>query len=684
MIEDPLHDLLTVSPADVAWACEVLGLPAAAFSGPDGTDPRLAVIRSSETLDVTAGPGSGKTTLLVAKLAVLARKWTPSHRGICILSHTNVARAEIETQLGSTAEGQRLLSYPHFIGTIHGFINEFLAMPWLRSLGIPVRYIDNGFCEQHRRRLLHLTRYASLAEYVVQKETRAQGRKNNIVQNWRISSPEFEVRKVNEEPEFKNPGPSASQLTRLARQCAEDGYHCFEEMFMWAHDLLNKRPEVKLTIRHRFPLLFLDEVQDNNEAQSAILHRLFMDGDNPVSRQRYGDPNQAIYGHAGEAGAVSDPFPIEDIRRDIPNSHRFGQQIADLAKPLGLAPQELVGLGPQLKQAATDTANKHAVFLFDDNTIARVIPAYADYLVQIFSRAELQRGDFRAVAAVHRPSDNSPLPRFIGHYWPHYDFELSASDPRPATFVQYVAAGQKHSEESGEAHHAVEKTAEALLRLARIIDPTADLVQRKHIHRHIVKRLETKANELAAYRELVSGVASGRIRFTKTSWQAGGPEAVLRLARALAGIDGALPPKSAAASAFLEWKEPNLPSSGVARVRDNVFRHPEHDPVVQIRLGSIHSIKGETHTATLVLDSYYKKHNLAALKPWLLGQSNGKGAEGLENQARLKQHYVAMTRPTHLLCLALREDAFLAEELALLKGRGWRVGRVNAAQCDWM
>ena len=160
MIEDPLHDLLTVSPADVAWACEVLGLPAAAFSGPDGTDPRLAVIRSSETLDVTAGPGSGKTTLLVAKLAVLARKWTPSHRGICILSHTNVARAEIETQLGSTAEGQRLLSYPHFIGTIHGFINEFLAMPWLRSLGIPVRYIDNGFCEQHRRRLLHLTRCA--------------------------------------------------------------------------------------------------------------------------------------------------------------------------------------------------------------------------------------------------------------------------------------------------------------------------------------------------------------------------------------------------------------------------------------------------------------------------------------------------------------------------------------------
>src|SRR5690606_9866090 len=72
-----------------------------------------------------------------------AKNWSHSHRGICVLSHTNVAREEIEKRLGDTKEGQSLLGYPHFIGTIHGFANEFLALPWLRSNGYNIGRIDN-------------------------------------------------------------------------------------------------------------------------------------------------------------------------------------------------------------------------------------------------------------------------------------------------------------------------------------------------------------------------------------------------------------------------------------------------------------------------------------------------------------------------------------------------------------
>lgn len=39
---------------------------------------------------------------------------------------------------------------------------------------------------------------------------------------------------------------------------------------------------------------------------------------------------------------------------------------------------------------------------------------------------------------------------------------------------------------------------------------------------------------------------------------------------------------------------------------------------------------------------------------------------------RLKLHYVAMTRPTHL-CLAMRKDAFVDVELDILAGRGWTI-----------
>ena len=63
---------------------------------------RIEVIKNMNSVDVQAFPGSGKTTILVAKLAILAEKWPYNNAGICVLSHTNVAREEIENRLGNT------------------------------------------------------------------------------------------------------------------------------------------------------------------------------------------------------------------------------------------------------------------------------------------------------------------------------------------------------------------------------------------------------------------------------------------------------------------------------------------------------------------------------------------------------------------------------------------------------
>jgi len=136
---------------------------------------------------------------------------------------------------------------------------------------------------------------------------------------------------------------------------------------------------------------------------------------------------------------------------------------------------------------------------------------------------------------------------------------------------------------------------------------------------------------------------------------------------------------------FMQWQPLVGDGAGAAsQPRDNCFRHPAAHPKVHLRVGSIHSVKGETHTATLVLDTYYIKHHLATLKPWLTGEKVGKGSEGVQNQSRLKQHYVAMSRPTHLLCLAMREDAFNSQEIALLKKRAWRVARVSERSLEWL
>jgi hypothetical protein len=104
-------------------------------------------------------------------------------------------------------------------------------------------------------------------------------------------------------------------------------------------------------------------------------------------------------------------------------------------------------------------------------------------------------------------------------------------------------------------------------------------------------------------------------------------------------------------------------------------------PKVGIRVGSIHGAKGETHTATLVLETFYRTHNLKALLPWLLGKKKGSKPE---QAARLRQHYVAMTRPTHLLCLAMREDGLHPQQITDLKAIGWQVARVQQGDPTWL
>ena len=94
---------------------------------------RRHVIKSWD--DVQACPGSGKTTLVAAKLLILAKKWEEPYEGICVLTHTNVARDEIISRLHDHPAGFKLTSYPHFIGTIQEFVNQFLATPYARARG---------------------------------------------------------------------------------------------------------------------------------------------------------------------------------------------------------------------------------------------------------------------------------------------------------------------------------------------------------------------------------------------------------------------------------------------------------------------------------------------------------------------------------------------------------------------
>lgn len=646
---------------DVAWAAALMGLGPVGFAPVGDDDSRLRAMLNLDTIDFEACPGSGKTTLLVAKLAVLATRWPHRQQGICVLSHTNAARNEIGAKLGNSAAGISLTRYPHFVGTIHAFVNEYLALPWLRSKGLEVRCIDTQMALAKRWGLLpRKTRWA------IQKAGLSEG---CLI----YTRPDYTGGTTGK---FGPKTPTHQALLEARRTGSEQGYFCFDEMFVWANELLDKRPDAAADLRRRFPLVFIDEAQDNSEEQSALLYRIFCAGDAPSRRQRFGDSNQAIYARAGAGGAATDSFPGAAVQA-MPRSYRFAQQLADEVKGLGVAPQDLVGAGPPPEHGVAHQAP--TLFLFDDASVQSVLPRYGAHLVATFDAHVLERGVFTAVAGVHDLDEAGRVPHAMGHYAPTYDPACARREAAPVSFAQYLARARFQMAGSGNSDKLVNATASALLAASELVGGTHGRIARKSPHRRVTDLLaDTQAHP--AYLALIETVLEGRGEIAEADWQAALLPQAETIVQQLSGA-GALDN----ATAFLAWPQHGAAlQAGAAPIahRDNLFVYPEDAPQVRIRLGSIHSVKGETHTATLVLDSFYFAHHLSELKPWLLGAKiggsrlNRRGKvlrEGSRMLGRLRLHYVAMTRPTHLLCLAMRKDAFDTGELDILTGRGWTV-----------
>jgi DNA helicase-2/ATP-dependent DNA helicase PcrA len=648
-----------IAAAEIGWAADLMGLGADAFDPIGGDSNRFDAIRNMETADFEACPGSGKTTLLVAKLAILANRWTQLRQGICVLSHTNAARNEIGSRLRASPAGIALLRYPHFVGTIHSFVNEFLAIPRLRSRGNPVRAIDDQIAL--RRRMLSL-------EW---KWRRAMEQRHLSEHALAYTQPDYTG---GDKGNLSTATPMYQALVAASRASSEAGYFCYDEMFVWANELIARYPSVADILRARFPIVFIDEAQDNSELQSALLHKLFCAGANPSRRQRFGDSNQAIYAQAKMSGATTDRFP-SGTRFDLPRSYRFPQSIADQVKTFGVVPQTLIGAGPSSSRINASSKTSR-LFLFDDASVLHVLPRYAEHLMQEFTKEQLGMGIFGAVAAVHDSDRTTPVPCSMSHYAPHYETARARRDASPDTFAQFLARARFQMGGLHDVHPIVNATASGILHLANKSGANLSIVGRKSPHRRILEQLGG-LSEQASYLDVINLAVDSRGEFDRSTWDAKARPIVIAIAAAIAGAA----PRGPDVESFLRWPSHEVEGSieddrSTART-DNLFCYPHDAPAVHIRLGSIHSVKGETHTATLVLESYYYDHHLSQLKPWLLGTRSGglKGSkfEGERILGRLKLHYVAMTRPSHLLCVAMRKDALTPAELLVLEARGWQI-----------
>jgi len=671
-----------ITDEDIEWVAGLMGLD-------DIDEPRRAFLMSRSTHDVAACPGSGKTTLIVAKLAILARKWRHRTKGICVLSHTNVAREEIQHRLGSTVVGQRLLGYPHFIDTIHGFVNRFLALPWLNSNGYPSPTIDDAVATAHRRGTLTVQEYEVVDSYL--------RKKFSSFERLRICGRDLSF-DLGGKPFPSGPNaPSFKFAKRAVETSARAGYFCYDEMFVWSRALIDDFPDLPTWLIHRFPLVILDEMQDTSDLQGALLHAVFPRDRQDVVIQRVGDPNQAIFDGPDLEAGQQDPFPDAAPERclGIPSSRRFGPRIAALASPFAVTPvgtEGLHGVGPKsARDIAADC--RHAIFVFPDNNTSGVLDAYGKHVLTAFDDTLLERGVVTAVGAVHQDAPDTPPghahhPKTVPHYWSGYTADIARKEPQPRSLVQYIRAAQAAVRDSGELAPGVEKIASGLTRLAGFIGDAGHLKRKPRSHRAVVEALRLAPATLAAYRALIATYLIDWTPLTEETWGA--------MRDPLSMIVGALCIDVVAigkGANFLAWPgdDPSLasePADSPDAAGANIFRVADGDRHIDIHLGSIHSVKGQSHLATMVLSTYWHAHSFKQMLPWLLGTKINQNGAKIHDTKRLQQTYVAMTRPTHLICLAIPRSVFGAansyeEHAAILAGRGWLVGDVVDGVAVW-
>jgi hypothetical protein len=95
---------------------------------------------------------------------------------------------------------------------------------------------------------------------------------------------------------------------------------------------------------------------------------------------------------------------------------------------------------------------------------------------------------------------------------------------------------------------------------------------------------------------------------------------------------------------------------------------------VQIEVSTIHSVKGQTHLATLVLETYYKRqYDLQKLLPYLKGAGPPIGQLDSFIADHMKRVFVAITRPTELVCLAMHANHVSPSDINDLKTSGWLI-----------
>lgn len=291
-----------------------------------------AVTEQSNVL-LTACPGSGKTRALTYKIAYELEKLTSAKKVIIAVTFTNRAADEIKKRIRNLNADDTNL----WAGTIHSFCLEWILRPYMCYLD----ELKNGFSisdEYNTENLIGELKKDYGLNFWVQISTRylPSGEKEETV--------------------------NRDLLDEYHEQLASEKLIDFDQILHYSHRLISTYPKISETLKNLFHLICVDEYQDTQMLQYAILASIMKGATGSCKMFMVGDSDQAIYGSLGgvakSKAEIESEFKIELNNNELSGNYRSNQEIIDYYSNFQTSDIEIEALGSNADETSIITHNK--------------------------------------------------------------------------------------------------------------------------------------------------------------------------------------------------------------------------------------------------------------------------------------------------------------------------------------
>lgn len=585
------------------------------------------IIRRWDSFEVLACPGSGKTTVLLAKLKILANRMPLKNgAGICVLSHTNVAVDEIKARMKDDAD--KLLSYPNFIGTLQAFIDKYITLPYIRTLtSAPIQFVDTAaYSFQLWNLIQNDSSYATIKGFLYNKVRQSSNRfQSEIEYLQQVYHRDDGLYLFGQKNRLAgNTSPSFLQYkTATAHLLKEYGFLKYSDTYDYANYAMDSLDSSYVDLfNRRFAYIFIDEYQDCSEMQRKAIDRIF--DQEKCTVIKIGDVDQSIFNGKNAPRLWA---PKEDFM-PLSCSNRYGQEIADILTPLK------TGAGSILSSKGK-TNFKPTLIVFDDSTRNKVIDAFISALDK--NGLTETSGIYKAVGKIINLDGLN-----IKDYWSGYNPERSRSASRYWNFVDEICEALSGGK-LYEAEVLVRMLFCRVLHFLEIRNTAGNWYTVTSIKKHLDTAYFDKYRSEILELTLLGNYDRETI-----------DEQIKKLLCAILGLDkngknflAHMPAHFMADAA----------SPTVTKIDNNVFTDFAGR---KIQFDTVHGVKGETHDATLYLET--KESRSTDLKRVLSFWEGKIFTTNPTIEYARRCVYVGLSRPRKLLCIAMMGDTYRGHE----------------------